>query len=177
MAGLRSIICVLSWGLLRGAILTVSTDSTAEYVAIQGAMAAAAIGDTVLVSSGTYIENLDYNGKDITVCSHYLFDPDPAYIHTTIIDGNQSGSVVKFDAGESRTAVLNGFTLTNGSGTPYDSEPGHRLSGGGIFIRNSSPSILNCYITGNSVKGFDLDYGGGICIAANTHPFLSTFAY
>ncbi len=173
MAGLRSIICVLSWGLLRGAILTVSADSTAEYVSIQGAMDAAAIGDTVLVSSGTYIENLDYNGKDIAVCSHYLLDPDPAYIHTTIVDGNQSGSVVKFDSWESRAAVLNGFTLTNGSGTPFYSEPGDYLSGGGIFIQNSSPSILNCLITKNNAKGFGYDYGGGICIATNTYPFLS----
>jgi hypothetical protein len=159
---------------LNGATITVSTDSTADYLFIQNAIDSAVNDDTVLVFPGTYVENLDYGGKNIVVCSHYIFDEDPALMYNTIIDGNQSGSVVKFDNGETRQAVLNGFTITNGSGTPYHaSSPGRKLSGGGIFIRDSSPSILNCFITKNNTLGVSHDYGGGIAIAENTFPFLS----
>ena len=33
----------------------------------------------------------------------------------TIIDGNQNGRVVRFIGGEDSTAVLSGFTITNGN--------------------------------------------------------------
>jgi len=39
------------------------------YTAIQSAIDAAGTGDTVLVHDGTYIENIDFNGKSITVRS------------------------------------------------------------------------------------------------------------
>ncbi len=110
----------------------------ADKPTIQGAIDAAANGDTVLVSPGTYTENINFKGKAITVKS--MAGPD-----TTIIDGNRAGSVVIFASGESNSSVLDGFTIRNGkpsgSISPYD--------GGGIYISNTSPMISNNKIIDN----------------------------
>ena len=36
---------------------------------------------------------------------------------STIIDGNEEGSVVTFISGEDEDTVIDGFTITNGTGT------------------------------------------------------------
>src|SRR6186713_290641 len=93
----------------------------ADAATIQQAIAAAAPGDTVLVAPGTYIENLTFLGKAITVVS----ESGPA---VTVIDGNWAGPVVGFAEGESRAAVLRGFTVQHGASS---------FGGGGVFIQNS----------------------------------------
>ncbi|NOZ76051.1 MAG: DUF1573 domain-containing protein, partial [FCB group bacterium] len=107
-------------------------------------------GDTVLVHPGKYIENINFLGKDIVVISTDGQD-------TTIIDGNQKGSVVTFNSGETLAAVLSGFTITNGL---------TNQNGGGIYCDWSSPTIENCTIKGNTA-----DSGGGITII-NGNPTL-----
>src|SRR5262245_24324441 len=104
-----------------------------DVATIQQAIAAAASGDTVLVAPGTYVENLTFLGKAITVVS----ESGPA---VTIIDGNFAGPVVGFNGNETRDAVLRGFTLQHG---------GSSFGGGGVFIQNSSPSIVDNWIVSN----------------------------
>ncbi|MCK4695496.1 MAG: hypothetical protein KAT74_07025, partial [Candidatus Cloacimonetes bacterium] len=70
--------------------------------------------NTVLVQPGTYVENINFNGKSITVGSLFLTTQDTSYISSTIIDGNDNGSVVTFESQEDSTTVLSGFTITNG---------------------------------------------------------------
>ena len=57
-----------------------------------------------------------------------------------------------FVNGEDASAELNGFTLTNGSGSldaPPEGVPG-RTHGGGIWCyNNASPTLVNLNITGN----------------------------
>jgi hypothetical protein len=67
---------------------------------------------------------------------------------TTIIDGNQSGTVVTFENGEDSTAVLSGFTLQNGSGTLN----GSNTVGGGVFINSndSQPTLEYLKIINNT---------------------------
>jgi hypothetical protein len=86
----------------------------ADQPTIQTGINVAVDTDTVLVQPGTYIENINYNGKLITVASLFLTTQDTTYISQTIIDGNQNGSVVTFINDEDSTAVLCGFTITNG---------------------------------------------------------------
>ena len=50
---------------------------------IQAGIDAATNGDTVLVQPDTYVENINYNGKNITVGSLFLTTRDTTYISTT----------------------------------------------------------------------------------------------
>jgi hypothetical protein len=116
---------------------------------IQAAIDAAANGDTVLVSPGTYLENVNFNGKAVAVVSSG--GPD-----VTIIDGNQAGATVTFRSSEGPSSVLSGFTVRNGNaGYTYPSYG----DGGGIYIYYASPTVLNNKITGNVA-----DDGGGIYV-------------
>jgi hypothetical protein len=115
----------------------------------------AANGDVVIVSAGTYFENIDFRGKGIRVQS----SDGPG---TTIIDGAQKDPVVRFDSGEGRNSVLKGFTLIHGY-----ANPGHMSGigeGGGIYMAASSPSIIGNIITQNSACD-----GGAVFIASPVH--------
>ena len=130
----------------------------ADYATIQGAIDVAVDGDLVLVAPGTYIENIDFLGKAITVRSESVAE-------ITFIDGNQAGSVVTITNVETEEAVLDGFTIQNGSGNFIDDS----TWGGGIFIETSSPTITNCMILENSATE-----GGGIFILNYSNPTISS---
>jgi hypothetical protein len=118
----------------------------ADYPTIQSAVNAATGNITVLVAPGTYVETINFLGKGIQLTS----EQGP---QVTIIDGNQNGPVISIVSGERQEAVVNGFTIRNGSAT-VDSV----LNGGGIRILNSTPIITANIIT-NNVAG---DGGAGI---------------
>ena len=111
---------------------------------IQDGIDEAVTGDTVLVQPNTYIENINFGGKKIVVTSLFLTTQDTGYISQTVIDGNQSGSVVVFNSDEDQTAKLCGFTIYNGSGTV---DIFGNAYGGGIFIDHASPQITHLTIT------------------------------
>ncbi|MCK4640549.1 MAG: matrixin family metalloprotease [Candidatus Marinimicrobia bacterium] len=115
--------------------------------------------DTVLVSPGTYVENINFNGKNIVVGSLILTTGDTAYISQTVIDGNQYGSVVTVENGEDSTSLLTGFTLTNGYGNYASPWGSSSYFGGGIYCNNSSPLIRNLIIKNNIAA-----YGGGMSL-------------
>ena len=133
------------------AVITVPDD----YPTIQSAISASVNGDLILVKPGTYVENIDFLGKAITVKS--TDGPE-----STIINGNMADSVVSFINYEELDSVLDGFLITNGKGR-----------GGGVECTISSPTITNNIIIGNEA---DLcagaNSGGGIfCLSAS--PMIS----
>ncbi|HPI26371.1 MAG TPA: hypothetical protein PLO57_07915, partial [Candidatus Cloacimonadota bacterium] len=74
--------------LVMAVTLTVKLDGTGDYALIQEAITASADGDTVLVHPGRYIENVRFNGKNITLASLEILTGDRDYVYSTIIDGN-----------------------------------------------------------------------------------------
>ncbi|MCK4654972.1 MAG: hypothetical protein KAU01_11075 [Candidatus Cloacimonetes bacterium] len=123
----------------------------ADQPTIQEGIDVSVDGDTVLVQTGIYVENINFSGKNITVASLFLTTQDTIYISQTIIDGNQDGSVVTFESGEDSTAVLYGFTIQNGFAN----------NGGGIYIINNSIPILKHLKILNNLG----TYGGGFFIS------------
>ena len=139
------------------------------FATIQKGIDTANGGDTVLVLSGTYYENIQYCGKNVTVGSQFLTTMDESYISTTVINGDGVKSVVTFQDGESNDAVLIGFTIENGSGNSH-TPPGYSdllECGGGVFIYDADPSISNVHIINNTS-----DVGAGI-FCNNSDPILT----
>jgi hypothetical protein len=99
--GIYTILLALNAGSSRAqTTITVPTN----YPTIQSAINAANNGDTVLVAPGTYVENINFNGKAVTVTSSNGAG-------ATIIDGNHNGTVVTFNHSETLSSVLSGFTF------------------------------------------------------------------
>ncbi len=115
---------------------------------IQGAIAAASSGDVICVDAGHYVGTLDFLGKDLHLIGAR------GYASTTL-DGDGNGSVVTMDSGEGPGAILQGFAVTDGSSG---------LDGGGVYIRDASPTIRDCHFYWNTAA---ID-GGAIYVEANT---------
>jgi len=109
---------------------------------IQAAINAATNGDIIVVAPGTYLETIDFHGKEITLRS----SDGPS---RTIIEGSGSiGSVVQCVNGEGAHTILEGFTITRGNAE----------TGGGMLNIGSSPTIIDCIFTDNHAG----DRGGGM---------------
>ena len=126
-----------------------------QYATIQEAINKAKAGDTVLVSNGTYYENLFLVAKAITLKSENGY-------RQTIIDGGGDDAVVRISAIDNYECVLNGFTITNG----YNRNTWNAFeAGGGISCTGySSPVIQNCLVEANITTG-----PGGAGIFLNNH--------
>ena len=130
-----------------------------EQPTIQSGIDASVDGDTVLVQPGTYFENINFNGHNITLGSLFIMTGDTSYITQTIIDGNENSSVIAFESEENLLAIFCGFTITNGSGFEVDLYvDGHFIMvGGGLYIYNSTPTINYVHVLDNHAER-----GGGI---------------
>ncbi len=159
----------------------ISADGTGDAPTIQAGIDSAAVGDTVLVGPGTYYENILFRGRDIVLKG--LAGPEATIIHgspTVIPTGLQAapapldmcfdgeprhlfpdafrGTVVTIENGETRSAVLEGFTITGG----YN----------GVNINDASPIVRGNIVTGNSAT-FHGEVGAGISAASNPQNPLS----
>jgi hypothetical protein len=117
----------------------------ARYATIQAAIQAARNNDTVLVAPGVYSGTVDFAGKDITVRS--TDGPE-----VTVISGG--GPVVRFRSGQTNAAVLDGFTVTAGTG--------------GIVADGAGPTILNNIVTQNTARSS----GAGVYVRSTGAPAI-----
>ncbi len=122
-----------------------------DFLTIQACIDAAKSTDTCQVNPGTYVENVDFLGKNLMVVSSE--GPE-----STIIDGNAAGPVVSFQSGENEGAVLDGFTIQSGSAD----------QGGGILCSGADPRIRNCMILDNIANTL----GAGI-LCASASPWIT----
>jgi len=128
-------------------------DTGVDYSTIQAAIDTALDGQTIIACPGTYTENIVFDNKNIILRSINPIEPDIAA--TTIIEGIDKGSVVKFMGNDE--SILEGFTIQKGSA----------YHGGGIYITVSSPTII-----GNIIQGNEASYGGGIYIVSAFSPHI-----
>ncbi len=151
-------------------VITVNQDGTGDYTSIQAGINASSSnnGDTVLVWPGTYFENIEFNGKYITIASLYILNQDDWYKYNTIIDGNQEGASVLFNGGTNIRAI-EGFTIRNGKDD--DGYGGVKLiSGTGIINNCIIENNYGCgiagmyctvYLSGTTIRYNKGEYGGG----------------
>ena len=149
---------------------------------IQDAVDAAAPGDEIVVTNGVYqtgaravygMSNRVAVTKPVTVRS--VNGPEL----TRIIGSGSVGPNAVRCVYLMNSAVLTGFTLTNGA--TQDSGDGARnLSGGGVWCESASAVVSNCTLTGNSAR----NYGGGAiagtlnaCTLTNNHAVFGGGAY
>ena len=144
-----------------------------QYSKIQLAINASVNGDTVLVSPGTYFENVRFRGKKIIVSSLFLTTGNYTYINSTTINGStpsnpDTGSCVLFVNGEDSLSVIEGFTLTGGTGTKWIDEhgAGTYVEGGAILSALASPTIkFNIIMNNEAIRkpsGISSSGGGAI---------------
>jgi hypothetical protein len=134
--------------LLKSVIWEIKQDGTGDFTTIQEGINASSDADTVLVYPNIYYENLDFNGKNIMLCSLELNTGNPQYIATTIIDGQRQASCIRIHNGEIN-AQIRGFTIQNGLGTQFWSK-----DGGGILLHDYSTAyVINCLVVNNLANG------------------------
>lgn len=171
---MKKIILILLLSMTSGLLYPNILNVPGSYSTIQLAINASVNGDTVLVQPGTYYENINFRGKKIVLTSKFYQSYDISFIHSTIINGStpsqpDSASCVRITSGEDSTTVLQGFTITGGTGTKWTDEHGAGLyrEGGGILIQYSSPVIKFNIIKDNivtNVTGVTSTGGGGMRI-------------
>ena len=122
-----------------------------DYETIQEALNSAKRGYTIIVSPGRYIENIVWPNVDGITLQGSLD-------MTSIIDGNKNGCVIRFESDSeqiiSQKTLMEYFQIVNGESLGSTEET---ISGGGLYINNSSPSLSNLIISDNSAI-----YGAGI---------------
>jgi hypothetical protein len=135
-----------------------------DYSSITLALEATSANDTVWVHPGLYQDHLIFPSHDVVLISDYFMLGDSSAIDSTIIDASifadlDTASVITMTAENTQATLVDGFTLSGGHGfrvTPNASW------GGGLYLYNSSPTILACRLTGNTCRlGFVLYSNGG----------------
>jgi hypothetical protein len=147
--------------LLAGTSLADTINVPGDYASIQAAIDASADGDEIIVAPGTYTSTqdghvVDMKGKAVTLRASGT--PEE-----TIIDGQNARRGIACFSGESADCIIDGFTIDGGFAVQHEYPTGGQnfngMSGGGIYVVLSSPTIQNCTIT-NCVA---TTHGGGIC--------------
>ncbi|HLO41315.1 MAG TPA: right-handed parallel beta-helix repeat-containing protein [Phycisphaerales bacterium] len=154
----------------------------ADQPTIQSAINAASPGDVILVSPGTYTEQINLLGKPLTLRGI-------GGVGGVVIDGNGlPGAVVLFASGETSATIMENFTITGAKGSAgataagvrilqasptlrrlviQDNDAGQGGSGGGIYVRGGAPVISQTVFASNTAL-----FGGGFA-SESSHATLT----
>jgi len=77
---LKNISILLSLIIVSSLLNAATLNVPSQYSTVQSAINASSNGDTVLVQPGTYVENINFNGKNIFVGSLAFTISDISYI-------------------------------------------------------------------------------------------------
>lgn len=116
-----------------------------DYEKIQQAIDSAVDGDFIVVSTGTYSENINFKGKNITLTSSK--PTSSTVVDSTIIDAGQLGAAVTFSGSEETSCILTGFTIKNCALKPAIDGYGTRATLCANKIRDNikrQSAIYNC---------------------------------
>ncbi len=176
-------ICLLLAIDCQGKIITVDDDKPADFNSIQAAIddVNTIDGDEIVVSEGTYYENINTNGKAITIRSTNPLDSN--MVLNTVIDSSGSGNCITFDSYEDANTVIKGFLITGGvrginciysnpTFTNCSISGNSGGSGAGMFCLVSNPRLANCTFGGNSADG----RGGGM-YCGSSNPTLTNCTF
>ena len=181
----------------RAAVIYVSKDgkstndgrswATAKLTIVAGVSSAVA-GDEVWVAFGTYNERVRLKAGVALYGGFAGMETELAQrnwvANPTILDGSAGGSVVTSPPWATAATRIDGFVLSNGTGTLNDSG----RYGGAVYCLASSPTIANNTITGNiatygciycgssssptiinnTITGNSASYGGAICCTSSS---------
>ncbi len=158
------VVAVMMVLLVCGVTTAATINVPADYTTIQAAVDAASNGDEILVAPGTYTgtgsQVVDMLGKAITLRSS-------GGATATVIDGENERGVIRCERGETAATVIDGFSVVGGTDIYF---------GGGISCYSSSPTLRNCMVYGNTVRGHpDLPGwggGGGIGCYWDSNPWI-----
>lgn len=110
-----------------------------QYGSVQAAIDAASNGDVIRVAAGTYSENLNIDGKGLSLIG--------AGAETTILDGGRRERVIRVQSSVPVGAVtIAGFTIRNGSAGGGE-VPSY---GGGLWASDVDVIVRDNKFTGNS---------------------------
>ncbi len=131
------------------------------YATIQHAIDKAVAGDTIYVVADTYTgkgnRDINFGGKDLTLEAY----PNSDGITTMVtLDLQYSARGFLFQSGETAASVIDGFKVMKGY-HPYD-------TGGGAYIKASSPTFIDCTFASNTAFA-----AGGIYIYSYAKPSFS----
>jgi hypothetical protein len=146
------------------------------YATVQAAVDAASTGDEIRVAAGTYtgvgaragVTQMVYISKTVTIRGGYSTSnwttPDPT-ANLTTLDAQGQGRVLYITGDISPT--VEGLGITGGDAAGLG---GHSWgdTGGGVYIVNSTASISDCWVFGNTAE-----YGGGLYLGSDSAATLS----
>lgn len=129
------------------------------YATIQAAINAAPAGACILVAPGTYVSNLQIDGRYVELKAA------SSDVSQTVLDGGQSAAVVVFQhlpwnpaVSYTPAARISGFTIQNGFSATGQ--------GGGITLANRAEVIVENNVIRNNTSSSD---GGGILVYNQSH--------
>lgn len=141
-------------------------------------------GGEVWVAGGTYIGSVTlladrkllggFAGAETSAAQR------DASQNVTVLRPIVSGSVVTIQPGATLSTVLDGFTISGGTGTialpPSMPTPTYgSVSGGGIYCVDASPTITHNLITGNNMSFWDGQIGSAMYCSGSTSTPLVAF--